>query len=133
MKKFAILIFCTMIFYSCIDNVESNYRYEFLTIDEIETPDSFSFGETNIITITYTLPNGCYSFNDLYYEYRDTERIVAVTALFTDEEGCKEGEIKEEYKIEVRATQKEDYIFKFWKGKDSENNDIFEEVIIPVN
>jgi hypothetical protein len=33
----------------------------------------------------------------------------------------------------VRASQEEDYIFKFWKGKDTNGENIFEEVIVPVN
>ncbi len=40
---------------------------------------------------------------------------------------------QEEYAFPVEATQEEDYVFKFWKGKNNEGEDVYEEVVIPVN
>lgn len=69
----------------------------------------------------------------MYYEYQDTARIVAVRALLSLEDACTENIRQEEYKFVVNVTQQEDYLFKFWKGKDSNGEDTFEEIVVPVN
>lgn len=133
MKKIILLFLSVLVFYSCLSNDEPTLKYEFLPIDSAETPTSFTFGEIDTIKIKYTLPNGCYSFDRLYYEYQDTTRVVAITALVILDAACTQALVEEEYEFPVRVSQREDYIFKFWKGEDSNGEDIFEEVVIPVN
>lgn len=134
MKKFSILLLSLFIFYSCLNNDDdSNFTYEYLPIDEAITPASFTFGEVDTIKVKYSLPNGCYSFNDLYYEYQDTARVVAVIALVALDEACTQAVIQQEYRFPVTASQQEDYLFKFWKGRDSQGNNMYEEVVVPVN
>ena len=133
MKKIVLLLIGIVVLSSCLNNDEPNYKYEFLKIDSAETPDSFTFGEKDTIKIKYTLLNDCYSFNHLYYQPEDTTRVVAVTALVTLDGACAEVIKQEEYSFVVEANQKEDYIFKFFKGKDANDVSIFDEVIIPVN
>ncbi|OSY88995.1 hypothetical protein WH52_04865 [Tenacibaculum holothuriorum] len=130
MKK-TILVFLIILYVSCsID--DPDYRYKLLPIQESETPQSFKFGEVDTIKVKYTLPNTCFSFHSLYYEYRDTTRIVAIRTLEKLEETCQEISVERELKFPVKVSQKEDYIFKFWKGKDSDGKDIFEEKIVLV-
>lgn len=133
MKKIVLLLIGILVLSSCLNNDEPNYKYEFLKVDSAETPDSFTFGEKDTIKIKYTLLNDCYSFNHLYYQPEDTTRVVAVTALVTLDGACAEIAKQEEYSFVVEANQKEDYIFKFFKGKDADDVSIFDEVIIPVN
>ena len=135
MKKYTILLFGLLVFYSCFDNNQeaSDYRFEYLPIDSAITPESFTFGEIDTITMTYFLPNGCYSFDQIYYEVKDTTRIVAISAIVELDMACTEALIQEEAKFTVRVTQKEDYLLKFFKGKESISSDIFEEVVVPVN
>ena len=135
MKNYFILFFGLLLFHSCFDNNQEapNYRFEYLPIDSAITPEGFTFGEIDTITLTYFLPNGCYSFDQIYYEVIDTTRVVAVSAIVELDMPCTEALIQEEAKFTVRATQKEDYLFKFFKGKDSIGSDIFEEVVVPVN
>jgi len=135
MKKYTILLFGLLVFYSCFDNNQeaSDYRFEYLPIDSAITPESFTFGEIDTITMTYFLPNGCYSFDQIYYEVKDTTRIVAISAIVELDMACTEALIQEEAKFTVRVTQKEDYLLKFFKGKESISSDIFEEVVVPVH
>ena len=135
MKKTALLLFGLLVFYSCLndDNDTPNYVFEYLPIDSVITPESFVFGETDSITVKYTLPNGCYNFDRIYYETKDTTRIVAVTAYVELDVNCTQVAIEEEHKFAVKASQEEDYVFKFFKGTDSNGENIFEEVIVPVN
>lgn len=135
MKKFTLLLFGLLVFSACLnsDNDDLNYTFEYLPIDEAITPASFTLGQIDTITVKYSLPNGCYSFNQIYYETRDTTRIVAVTALLALDEVCTQALIQEERKIPVMASQTEDYVFKFYKGKDANGENIFDEVVVPVN
>ncbi|MGJ8743395.1 hypothetical protein [Polaribacter sp.] len=135
MKKIILLAFGLLIFYSCLNNNDNSdsYGYEYLPIDEATTPANFTFGETDTITIKYSLPNGCYAFDRLYYEVKDTTRIVAVTALVNLSEDCTQAIIQDEFEFLVTANQEEDYVFKFFKGTDSAGENIFEEVVVPVN
>ena len=134
MKKTALLLLGLLVFYSCLDTNDSvDFKYEFLSIDEAITPANFTFGKTDTIKVKYSLPNGCYAFDRIYYETKDTTRTVAITALVTLNDACTQAIIKEEYELIIRASQTEDYVFKFYKGKDNKGENIFEEVVIPVN
>jgi hypothetical protein len=134
MKKFMLLFLGVFLFYSCLNNDnDTSFTYEYAPIDEAITPTSFTFGETDSIKIKYTFPNGCYSFDRIYYQHQDTTRIVAVTALVELSKPCTLAIIEGEYTFPVKATQREDYIFKFFKGTDSDGENIFEEVVVPVN
>ena len=135
MKKIVLLLFGLLVFYSCLndDNDQPNYAYEYLPIDEALTPESFTYGELDTITVKYSLPSSCYSFYQVFYETLDSTRTVAVTAIVDLDVQCTQATVQEEKKIVVKASQREDYIFKFFKGKDSNNENVFEEVIVPVN
>ena len=134
MKKLVLLL-SVILLSSCLNNDDDlpKYKYEFIKIDEVTAPDNFTFGEKDTISIKYTLPNKCYHFNDIYYDYNDTIRTVAVRAIVDLDEFCAEVITQKEYKLIVNALQKEDYLFKFYKGKDNEGKSIFEEIVIPVN
>ncbi|PQB02976.1 hypothetical protein BST83_16595 [Polaribacter filamentus] len=135
MKKFTLLLFGLLVFYSCLNNDkdELNYSFDYLPIDEAIAPVSFTYGQIDTITVKYSLPNGCYHFNEIYYETIDTTRIVAISAFVELNSHCTLAIIQEEKKIPVKASQVEDYVFKFYKGKDSNGENIFEEVVVPVN
>lgn len=134
MKKLIFIAIFTILFTSCADsgNDLPNFHYEIIPIEEATIPSSFELDETYDITIKYDLPNGCYSFHSLYYKHEDTKRVVAVYALVLDDVVCTEAIISEEYTFEVKASQEEDYTFKLWKGVDDDDEDIFDEVIVPV-
>lgn len=135
MKKISLLLLASFLFYSCLNNDKDfpNYSFEYVAIDEAITPTSFTFGEKDTITVKYSLTNGCYSFDRMYYEYKDSTRTVAVIALVDLDKNCTQDVRQEEHKLEITATQREDYLFKFYKGKDADGKSIFEEVVIPVN
>lgn len=134
MKKITLVLIGLLIFNSCLNSdYEPNYKFEYLPVDEAITPVSFTYGEIDTITVKYSLPNGCYSFDHIYYESVDTTRVVAITAHVELDQNCTEALITEGKKIAVKASQEEDYVFKFFKGVDSNGDNIFEEVIVPVN
>lgn len=135
MKKMIYIFASLFLFYSCLnnDNNRINYNYEFLPIDEFVAPTSFTFGEKDTIKLKYSLKNGCYYFDDIHYEYKDTTRIVAVRAIVDLDDVCTQAILQNDYNLIVTASQEEDYVFKFYKGKDNNGENIFEEVVVPVN
>ena len=118
---------------SCsLEDDNSNLSIETLPIKEAMVPIEFDFGSIYKLKVVYDLPSGCHSFYDLYYQYENTARIIAINSVVNTNLACTEALIEREYEFEVNVTQQEDYIFKFWKGTDSTGKDIFEEIIVPV-
>lgn len=135
MKKIILLFASILLFYSCLnsDNDRVNLAFELLPIDEYTTPESFTFGQKDTIKIKYSLKNGCYYFDNIYYEYQDTTRIVAVRSIIDLDSNCTEAITQYDYDLVVTVAQEEDYVFKFYKGTDTNGDSIFEEVVVPVN
>ena len=134
MKRFFTSLVVVLMFVSCNldDDDANNFTLETLPIKEAIVPDEFTYGSEQEITIKYDLLNECYSFYNLYYQYEDTTRIVAVNSLLNQSAQCTEDVIEEEYTFIVRVVQHEDYVFKFWKGTDANGESIFEEITVPV-
>jgi len=133
-KNILVTFLLVFTFSSCSldDDSNTNLSFKTLAIKEAVFPDEFEFGSSYTVKVTYDLPNGCHSFYNLYYEYKGTSRIVAITALFDLNATCTEVIIEKEHEFVVNVNQREDYTFRLWKGEDSEGNDIFEDIIVPV-
>ena len=69
----------------------------------------------------------------MYFQHQDTARIVAIRALEYLDISCAQATIQKDLNIPILASQTEDYLFKFWKGVDANGNDLFDEIVIPVN
>ena len=123
------------LFVSCSqdDDNANNFKIETLPVNEVIVPEEFTFGSRHDITITYDLPSGCHSFYNLFYRYEGTSRIVAVNSFVNESVACTDDIREFEFTFEVNVVQREDYIFKFWKGIDAGGENIFEEIIVPVN
>lgn len=133
-KKFLILFALTVVFNACSLDDDDNlyYSIETLPIKEAIVPAEFEFGSFYDITVTYDLPSSCHFFDQLYYEYEGTSRIVAVNAGVLENTDCEDSITEKEFTFTVRVEQVEDYLFKFWNGKDNSGNDIFIEILVPV-
>ena len=132
MKKILVLPLFIFLFISC-DDYTPIYELKILPIIEAKTPVSFTYRTSDTITLKYTLPNACYTFRNLYYESERNSRVVAVYALKDSEITCTQATIEKELKIPIHVLQEEDYLFKFYKGKDADGKSIFEEITVPVN
>ncbi|MFK8059170.1 MAG: hypothetical protein AB8B78_03670 [Polaribacter sp.] len=134
MKKLIALFLTIAIFSSCLNNRDDiNFKFEILPIESYTVPAFFTYQQKDTITIKYNLPGICYNFDNIYYEYQDTARIVAVRSYIDLDVACGNVSIPKEYKLIINARQREDYVFKFYKGKDTNDKSIFEEVVVPVN
>lgn len=136
MKKTILLFLIALLSFSCSVNDDTpQYYYEILPIESFEVPPSFNYGEIYNITVYYKRPSTCHVNPSLYFERKDSTRIIAVQSIVLKEKGCDNlihiEPTKGTFKFEVKSTNS--YIFKFYKGKDENNQNTFEEVIIPVN
>jgi len=132
MKKYLLFAVSIILLSSCIKNTEPLQELKLLPIDEVTVPPFFTFNQVDTIKVKYTLPNSCHHFHSVYYQYQDTTRIIAIRAVKNLETSCAEITQQIEYKIPILVSQREDYLLKFWKGKDNQQEDIFEEIIINV-
>ena len=134
MKRFFVSLILTLSIISCsTDDSANDFKIETLPIKSAVVPEAFTFGSNHPITIKYELPSSCHAFYDLYYQYEGASRIVAVNSVVNENNTCTDALIEIEYQFLVSVVQKEDYTFKFWKGVDNNGENIFEEIIVPVN
>ncbi|WP_432672467.1 hypothetical protein [Flavobacterium sp. SM2513] len=136
MKKLVLLLFVSFIAISCsVDDNESKYYYDFLPVESFEVPESFDFGKVYTISIFFKRPNNCHASQTLYFEKKDSTRIIAVQSLVLDKNNCTAlpDEEPKQGTFQFEVVNTSSYIFKFYKGKDDNGEDVFEEVIIPVN
>lgn len=134
MKRIFASLILTLSIISCsTDDNANDFKIETLPIKSAVVPEAFTFGNNHVITIKYDLPSSCHAFYDLYYQYEGTSRIVAINSVVNENNTCTDALIEIEYQFLVSVVQKEDYTFKFWKGVDNNGENIFEEIIVPVN
>ena len=133
MKKILILFLTIGTLMSCLsDNDDPNYDIILLPINSYTVPDEFNFGAKETVKVKFTLPDGCHAYHSVYYQYDGDARIIAVRAIKYKEDGCTDSLTEKEVDIDIQIRQREDYILKFWKGKNDDDEDVFDEVTIPV-
>ncbi len=135
MKKCVLLafIFISTLTSCSVENDDSDTFYlEVLAIDSVDIPELFVLGETNEISITYTIPNGCYQFNDFIYENDDNQRTVAIVNTVYPDANCAKTQESVTVSFNFTVSETETYAFKFYQGEDSEGVDQYYFVEVPV-
>ncbi|GGF63243.1 hypothetical protein [Wenyingzhuangia marina] len=133
MKRLLFISIFALFLTSCLkDDDNPNYHFDTIPVESIELPDSFELNEVYDITINYNLPDSSHTFYQLYYEYNDKERIVAVITYVNEDVAATGPVINKDHTFRLTATQEDEYIFKVWKGKDENNEDIYETITVPV-
>ncbi|GAB1858593.1 hypothetical protein MHTCC0001_34320 [Flavobacteriaceae bacterium MHTCC 0001] len=134
MKKFIILGFTLMLLFSCSpDNEQPSFRNVFLPIESVDIPDEFTLGEVYPMTVTYLRPSTCHIFRNFYYERENNERTVAVVSTLFEQNNCEDlTDVLLTATFDFHVTSNGSYIFKFWQGKDENEEDIFLEIEVPV-
>lgn len=140
MKKVLMPIFlfvaCSW-FSSCdLDDDSPNFYFAALNAVEVDVPESFEFGKTYDIEVTYQRPNSCTFFEGFDVTKTDeTDRdVVVIGSVLTDEDTACTQEV-----TEVVATLKfsviytGEYHFRFYAGEDEDENPIYLEYTVPVD
>ncbi len=133
MKKTAILLLLITSLLSCSIGERETYSYYLLPVESYTVPESFMLGETYEITLKYQKPNSCHLFREIYYSSQLNTRTIGVQTAVRDNEVCtQELPPLSEVSFNFIVNHNGSYIFKFYKGKDVNGSDLFEEVEIPV-
>ncbi|MDO5971972.1 hypothetical protein Q4Q35_19395 [Flavivirga aquimarina] len=134
MKKFFVFCFAALLFASCsLDDDGANYSFEILPVDSVDIPDEFTLGETYPITVSYLRPSTCHAFKEFYYLKENNERTVAPINYVFESNDCNtlDDELVEET-FNFIVTSNGSYIFKFWQGEDTDGEDQYLTIEVPV-
>ncbi|NMH89261.1 hypothetical protein [Flavivirga algicola] len=134
MKKFVVLCFTVLLFASCtVDDDRQNFSFEILPVESVDIPSEFTMGETYPITVSYFRPTTCHTFKEFYYLKENNERTVAPINYVFERDNCEPlQEELVEAKFNFIVTSNGSYIFKFWQGEDTDGEDQFLEIEVPV-
>ncbi len=134
MKKIALFIVLITSFISCsIDNDNPSYTYHILPVDSYVVPTSFTLGQTYSIKVKYQKPSSCHIYQGIYYDKNLNTRTIAIQTAVQDNQFCTaDVPPVSEVSFNFMVNNTGSYIFKFYKGKDANGENIFEEVEIPV-
>ncbi|RZK08826.1 MAG: hypothetical protein EOO46_13970 [Flavobacterium sp.] len=141
MKKIALLLLAMIFVSSCSleeDNAPSFY-YEVLPVESFRVPESVNIGQDYEIFMTYKNPSNCHVYEGCYYKTEGYTTTVGIQTYVLDNPDCQILENPEllessfTFKVESVQNAAQPYVFKFYKGKDTNGNDLFEEVSVPVN
>ena len=117
-----------------MENNNRNVYFELLPVDSVIMPAEFHVNTENLIVIKFLRPTSCHAFDSFYYVKDGFTRTVAVQSYVVEENGgCTTltNQIAEQT-LRFQPTETGTYTFKFWKGKDSNGANIFEEITIDV-
>lgn len=134
MKRIFLLGILLAVFLSCNPSDDGpDFNIEILPIESVEIPDEFEMGEVYPITVSYLRPSTCHFFRNFYYERDSNERTVAVINSVLLSEECEdlEDEIVEST-FNFIVTSSGSYIFKFWQGEDSNGENQYLTIEVPV-
>ena len=108
------------------------YHLEVLPVESVDIPQEFTMGDVYPITVHYYRPSTCYSFRDFYYRKENNIRTVApVNYVF--EKNCEPlDSVLTENTFKFLVTSNGSYVFKFWQGKDSNGDDMYLTIEVPV-
>jgi hypothetical protein len=139
MKKVLLLgIIITSVLSCSLDNsTEEEFFFEILPIESVTLPNEMRYQESYTINYTYFKPSTCHIFNDLYYLSEGNFRTIAVINTVLNEVNnvvCQPltDELEERSFTFFCSNNSGTYVFKFWKGKDENGEDVYTFVEVPI-
>lgn len=135
MKKLALLLLTVFALNSCsVNDDEPNFYLEILPVENYIVPQSLVLNQPTEIKMKYKRPSDCHFYQGIYYEKDGNTRTIAIQSNVVQGDTCTpytEDQIVE-CSFNFVATGPGPYTFKFYKGEDTNGNNIFEEVTVPV-
>ena len=124
-----VILFCTIFtLFSCsIDDDSGNIMQELAPTVSVEMPENMFFGQTNSIAVTYKKPSSCHYFSGFDVSKNgNTITVGVVTSYRTTNTNCSEtGNLLAVTELNFVAERNDFYIFKFWRGTNSEGENLF--------
>lgn len=134
MKKIVLFLVLITSLLSCsVDNDNTTYTYSVLPIESYVVPSSFTLGKTYEIKLKYQRPTSCHIYQGIYYDKNLNTRTIAIQTAVENNQICTmEVPPISEVSFNFIVSNTGSYIFKFYKGKDANGANIYEEVEVPV-
>ncbi|MFC4816531.1 MULTISPECIES: hypothetical protein [unclassified Flavobacterium] len=136
MRKVFLLLVAVILLGSCSlgDDNGTKFHTELLPIESADLPDEFKNDSIYELPFTYVRPSTCHLFEGFYYAKDANIRTIAIHTSVIEQGGCTTPTVNPiTEKLQFRPSSSyTSYIFKLWKGEDSNGVDVFEEVEIPV-
>lgn len=116
------------------DNAGVNVEFQKLQIVEANVPESFNYGNTYEIQVTYLRPDGCTYFQgfDVYPTDTTVREVVAVGAKYA-QQACTQEVVEVTDSFLFKVIHNQPYTFRFYTGDDEEGNAQYIERQVPVN
>jgi hypothetical protein len=134
MKKIVALIGIFLLAISCsLESDNPRFYSELLPVESYEMPTAFYVDTENEIVLRYINPSTCHAFDGFYYEKVDFTRTVAIQTGVVDQANC--SALNNQIVTKILKFKPEEtgvYLFKFWKGRDANGVNIFEEIAVDV-
>lgn len=135
MKRYLLLFLAITTFISCSDDDDDyhDYHLEYTPTISADVADEFEYGRTYRVNVTIELSSSCHFFYNQYdYFYEGTSRLIYPIVHIDDGVPCTQNIREVTFSIPVHALQTEPYIFKFYQGEDTDGQDIFLTIEVPV-
>ncbi len=126
-KNVLFILLCSFFALSCSVDDDSIEDYQqLLPVDNVIIPQTVEVGVAEDIIINYNRPTNCHAFNDIYYAKNTNERTVAIISTYFASNGnCSPLNANTEASFRFKAEEEGTYVFKFWQGKDDNDQDVY--------
>ncbi|MBT8246035.1 MAG: hypothetical protein HKP48_02830 [Winogradskyella sp.] len=133
MKKLILLFLLGTLLACDLDNGnEVNFSLEIMSIESVDIPTEFNFGQTHEITLNYTRPNGCYQFNDFIFQPDGNTRTVAVVDAIFNDANCTQATVEASVSFNFSVISSDTYTFQFYQGTSDTGEDQYLIIEVPV-
>ena len=134
MKKLIALICIFVLSISCTQEPDGpRVHLELLKVESVVLPTTFTANTVNEIEVTYSRPSSCHGFEGFYYTRDGFNRTIAVLNYVIEEQGCLPLLNQLQTKIlRFKPATAGTYLLKFWKGKDANGVNLYEEFSVVV-
>ena len=134
MKKLIALIYIIVLSISCTQEPDGpRVHLELLKVESVVLPTTFTANTVNEIEVTYSKPSSCHGFEGFYYTKDAETRTIAVLNYVIEEQGCLPllNQLQTQI-LRFKPATAGTYLLKFWKGKDANGVNIYEEFSVVV-
>jgi hypothetical protein len=134
MKKLIALICIIVLSISCTQEPDgTRVHLELLKVESVVLPTTFTSNTVNEIEVTYSRPSSCHGFEGFYYTKDADTRTIAVLNYVIEEQGCLPLLNQLETQVlRFKPATAGTYLLKFWKGKDANGVNLYEEFSVVV-
>ena len=134
MNKFFYIVLLLLTMMSCsVEDNEQEYVIENMPVESVFLPQTFVFGQTYSVTMTYNRPSTCHGYDGILYTKEGNVRTFAIQNIVVTGDFCENlTDELAETTFDITINEMEPYLLKFWQGTNDSGEDVFLEYEIMV-